>query len=78
MCSPTTDTDDSNVCVDYVDYEPRMNKFADILNDEVIHQNACQMTIPLLTTSRKDSRTRGHEVTLVKDQCRFDIRKYSF
>ena len=26
----------------------------------------------------KDSRTRGHEVTLVKDQCRLDIRKYSF
>ena len=23
-------------------------------------------------------RTRGHEVTLVKDQCRLDIRKYSF
>ena len=22
--------------------------------------------------------TRGHEVTLVKDQCRLDIRKYSF
>ena len=27
---------------------------------------------------KKDNRTRGHEVTLVKDQCRFDIRKYSF
>ena len=26
---------------------------------------------------KKDSRTRGHEVTLVKDQCRLDIRKYS-
>ena len=26
----------------------------------------------------KDSRTRGHEVTLVKDQCRLDIKKYSF
>ena len=26
----------------------------------------------------KDSRTRGHEVTLVKDQCKLDIRKYSF
>ena len=25
-----------------------------------------------------DSRTRGHEVTLVKDQFRLDIRKYSF
>ena len=27
---------------------------------------------------KKDSRTRGHEVKLVKDQCRFDIRKHSF
>ena len=27
---------------------------------------------------KKDSRTRGHEVTLVKDQCRLDVRKYSF
>ena len=24
------------------------------------------------------SRTRGHEVTLIKDPCRLDIRKYSF
>ena len=27
---------------------------------------------------KKDSRTREHEVTLVKDQCRLGIRKYSF
>ena len=27
---------------------------------------------------KKDSRNRGHEITLVKDQCRLDIRKYSF
>ena len=27
---------------------------------------------------KKESRTRGHEVKLVKDQCRLDIRKYSF
>ena len=27
---------------------------------------------------KKDSRTIGHDVTLVKDQCRLDIRKYSF
>ena len=27
---------------------------------------------------KKDSRTRGCEVKLVKDQYRFDIRKYSF
>ena len=27
---------------------------------------------------KKDGRTRGHEVKLVKVQCRLDIRKYSF
>ena len=27
---------------------------------------------------KKDNRTRGREVTLVKDQCILDIRKYSF
>ena len=27
---------------------------------------------------KKDSRTREHQATLVKDQCRLDIRKYSF
>ena len=27
---------------------------------------------------KKDSRTRGHEVKLAKDQYRLDIRKYSF
>ena len=27
---------------------------------------------------KKNSRTTGHEVKLVKDQCILDIRKYSF
>ena len=27
---------------------------------------------------KKDNRTRRHEITLVKDHCRLDIRKYSF
>ena len=27
---------------------------------------------------KKDSRTRGREITLVKDQCRLYIKKYSF
>ena len=27
---------------------------------------------------KKDNRTRGHEVKLVKNQCRLDIRKYLF
>ena len=34
--------------------------------------------INIFSHSKKDSRTRGHEVILVKDQCRLDIRKYSF
>jgi len=27
---------------------------------------------------KKDSRTRGHEVALVKYQCRLDVKKYTF
>ena len=27
---------------------------------------------------KKYSRTRGHDVQLIKDQCRLDIRKYAF
>ena len=27
---------------------------------------------------KEGSRTRGHKATLVKEQCRLDIRKYSF
>ena len=34
--------------------------------------------ISIFVSLKKDSRTRGHEITLVKDQCRLDIRKYSF
>ena len=32
----------------------------------------------VLFSFKKDSRTTGHEVTLVKDRCRLVIRKYSF
>ena len=43
-----------------------------ILNGyENIDRNIC-------FSPKKDSRTSGHKVTLVKDQCRLDIRKYSF
>ena len=31
-----------------------------------------------LFSLKKDSRTRRHELKLVTDQCRFDVRKYSF
>ena len=32
----------------------------------------------ILFLLKKDNRARGHGVTLVTDQCRLDIRKYSF
>ena len=38
---------------------------------KILHRN-------IFFSLKKDSRSRGHEVTLVKDQCIFDIRKYSF
>ena len=34
--------------------------------------------IEIFFSLKKDIRTRGHAVTLVKNQCRLDIRKYSF
>ena len=38
--------------------------------------NEYKILIELFFVSlKKDNRTRGHEVTLVKDQCRLDIRK---
>ena len=47
-------------------------KFFKVLNEyENIDRN-------MFFSLMKDSRTRGHEVKLVKDQCRLDIRKYSF
>ena len=48
-------------------------KFFKILNG---YEN---IYITMFFSLKKDSRTRGHEVKLVKDQCRLDwIRKYSF
>ena len=37
-----------------------------------------KILIEIFFSLKKDSRTGGHEVTLVKDQCILDIRKYSF
>ena len=37
-----------------------------------------KILIELFFSLKKDNRTRGHEVTLVKDQCRLYIKKYSF
>ena len=34
--------------------------------------------INIVLSLKKDNRTRRYEVTLVKHQCRLDIRKYSF
>ena len=35
------------------------------------------MLVEIFFFTQENSRTRGHEVTLVKDQCRLDIGKYS-
>ena len=37
-----------------------------------------KILIDIFCSLKKDSRTSGHEVALVKDQCRLDIRKNSF
>ena len=37
-----------------------------------------KILIDMFFSLKKDSRTRGHEVKLVKNQRRLDIRKYSF
>ena len=37
-----------------------------------------KILIEMFFSLKKGSRTRGHEVKLVKDQCRLAIRKYSF
>ena len=37
-----------------------------------------KILIEIFFSLKKDSRARGHKVTLVKDQCRLDIRKYAF
>ena len=37
-----------------------------------------KILIEMFFSLKKDSRTRGHQVKLVKDQCGLDIRKYSF
>ena len=43
-----------------------------ILNGyENIHRN-------IFFSLKKDNGTRGHDATLVKDQCKLDIKKYSF
>ena len=34
--------------------------------------------VEILLSLKKDSRNRGHEVALTKDQCRLNIRKYQF
>ena len=47
-------------------------KFFKILNG---YEN---IDISMFFSLKKDGRTRGHEVILVKDQCRLDIRNYSF
>ena len=37
-----------------------------------------KILIEIFVSLKKEHRTRGNKVTLVKDQCRLYIRKYSF
>ena len=37
-----------------------------------------KILIEMFFSLNKDSRTGGHEIKLVKDQCRLEIGKYSF
>ena len=37
-----------------------------------------KILIEMFFSLKKDIRTIGHDATLVNDQCRLDIRKYSF
>ena len=37
-----------------------------------------KILIAIFFLTQENNRTRGHEVTLAKDHCRLDIRKYSF
>ena len=37
-----------------------------------------KILIEIFVLTQKKNRTRGHEVTLVKDPCRLDIKTYSF
>ena len=44
----------------------------------VVNRMGMKILIEIFFSLKKDNRTRGREVTLVKNQCRLDIRKYSF
>ena len=37
-----------------------------------------KMYIEIAFSLKKNGRSRGHDVSVVKNQCRLDIRKYSF
>ena len=37
-----------------------------------------KILIEICFLTQENNRTRGHEITSVKDQCRLDIRTYSF
>ena len=50
----------------------RLNKVFKILNE---YENIDRH---IFFSLKKDRRTGGHEVSLMKDQCRLNIRKYSF
>ena len=55
----------------------------DINKLEIIQRRATKIVYEdvernIFYTLKEDSRTRGHKAALVKEQCRLDMRKYSF
>ena len=49
------------------------------MNEERIHERmGMRMLIWIAAKLKEGSRTRGHKAALVKEQCRLDMRKYSF
>ena len=63
------------VCLLYIFHFPSYFSFPPFLKILNVYENIDRN---MFFSLKKDSRTRGHEVKLVKDQCRLDIRKHSF
>ena len=69
----------------YLSYDERLNeslKTRRLRGDEIevfkILKAYENIDRNIVFSPKDDNRTRGHDVTSVKHQCRLDIRKYSF